>query len=231
MNRQPRLRSRLTAMALWAAFSIPACAGPPLVCHRLEIGSFRSLPWGDDPAAWDQPSGNYNVVDLSKETLALLTPEMPVIVRMETIRRAVIYGQRSPEAAKELALKISARAHEAEAQGRSDPLAMFDYGYLIEATKEAGWAYHGSNMAMKLDGYPWVARALDASHDNPEMEFAAALIVMGRNDLKPHGDHAQKALAAGSADALLARNLSTFFVGTRGDTMTTLLTKEAARDE
>jgi len=238
MKRKPVLKSRVIAIVLLAASGIPALAGPPLVCHRFEIGSARSLPWGGDPAVWDQPLVNYNVANLAGETLALLSPDTPVIVHMETIRRAAIYARRSPEAAKELILKMSARAHDAEAHGQPNALAIFDYGYLIEVTKQVAWAYHEPaggreqpNVEMNLDGYPWVTRAIAASHDNFEMEFAAALIVMGRNDLKSHNDHAQRALAAGPGDSLLARNLTTLFAGTRGDTMTTLLRTAAKGNE
>jgi hypothetical protein len=223
----------LTAVVVVAASGVAAYAGPPLICHPFKIGGAKSLPWGNDPAHWNQPLADYNLAHLSDETLALLSPDTPVIVHMETIRRAVIYAHRSPEASKELILKMSARAHDAESQSKHDPLAMFDYGYLIEATKEAGWAYHDGgtseqpNVAMNLDGYPWVTRALAASGDNPEMEFAAALIVMGRPELKAHREYAQAALAGVGSDPLLARNLTGYFVGNRGDTVTSLLTKEA----
>ena len=237
MNHKTVRKSKLRAIALWAALSIPALAGPPLVCHRFDIGSAKSLPWGRDPAVWDQPLANYNVANLAGEALTLLSPDAPVIVHMETIRRAAIYAHRSPEAAKELIQKMGARAHDAAAQGKPDALALFDYGYLIEATKEVGRSYNAPaggkepNAAANLDGYPWVTRAIGASHDNPEMEFGAALIVMGRIDLKPHKEHAQAALAAGPADSLLARNLTAFFIGTRGDTINALLAKAATGNE
>ncbi|HTQ55919.1 MAG TPA: hypothetical protein VMI94_15735 [Bryobacteraceae bacterium] len=238
MIRKREMRSTCIALALLAASSVPVLAGPPLVCHRLDIGSARSLPWGTDSASWDQTLASYNLANLAGETLALLSPQTPVIVRMETIRRAAIYARRSPGTAKELILKLSARAHDAEAQGHPDALAMFDYGYLIETTKEVGWAYHASeadggqsNVAMHLDGYPWVTRALAAGRGDPQMEFAAALIVLERSDLKSHREHAQKALAAEHADSLLARNLTAFFTGTRGDTMTALLARSAKAND
>jgi len=228
MNRKPVTKSTIIAVLVTAS-AIPALAGPPLVCHPLDIGNAKSLPWGSDAASWDQPLANYNLAHLADETLALLTPDTPVIVRMETIRRAAIYARNNPPASKELILKFSGRARDAEAQSKSGALEMFDYGYLIEATKEAAAASHAgqSNVAMHLDGYPWLAEALAASHDDPEMEFAAALIVMGRSDLKTHQEHAQKALDGSRADSLLARNLTIHFIGAGGDTMNTLLAKAA----
>ena len=234
MHRTPVPRSRLIVCALAATWGIPALAGPPLVCHRLEIGNARSLPWGTESTSWDQPLGDYRLAHLADDTLALLTPETPTIVRMETMRRAAIYGERFPEGAKELLLKLSARAHDGESQGKAGAAALFDYGYLVEVTKEVGWAYHTaegrsgkSNVAMNLDGYPWVVRALAASGGNSEMELAAALIVLGRKDLQSHREHAQKALEGGRDDALLARNLAAFFTGAGSDTMTVLLAKAA----
>jgi hypothetical protein len=238
MNIRSAWKLMLIAAAIVAASNIAALAGPPLICHPFQIGEAKSLPWGNDPAHWDQPLETYNLGNLADETLALLSPGTPVIVHMETIRRAVIYAHRSPEVSKELILKMSARAHEAESQSKPDALALFDYGYLIEATKQISWTYHEPtgrteqpNVAMNLDGYPWVTEALAASGKNPEMEFAAALIVMGRPELKAHREHAQAALAGAGSDPLLARNLTTHFVGADGDTMTGLLAKAAKGSE
>jgi hypothetical protein len=236
MNFKPAWKLMLIAAAVLAATSVSVFAGPPLICHRLDIGSAKSLPWGANPVNWDQPLENYDLSHLADETLASLSPGTPVIFHMETIRRAVIYSRRSPEVSKELILKMSARAHDAESQSKPDALAMFDFGYLIEATKEAGWGYHGGdssgrpNVAMNLDGYSWVTKALASSHDNPEIEFALALITMGRSDLKSHGEYARAALAGASADSLLARNLTGYFIGERGDTMVALLKKEAGNN-
>ena len=222
MNCKSTRKSTLIAFATLGMMGIPALAGPPLVCHRLEIGSAKSLPWGTDPASWNQPLGDYDVAHLADETVSLLSPQTPVLVRMETLRRAAIYAGHSPEAAQSLIVKLRARAEDA-------PLAMFDYGYLVEVVKELSWTDHGSelsNVAEHLDGYPWITRSLAASGDDPEMEFAAALVVLGRRDLKSHHEHAQKALSGGRTDPLLARNLATFFSGTSGDTMAVLLNKE-----
>jgi hypothetical protein len=220
----------ITALALVQS----AFAGPPLVCHPFQIAGAKTLPWGDDSGHWDQPLANYNISHLVDETLALLSPGTPVIARMETIRRAVIYARQSPLIAKELVLKLGARAHGAETQSQSSALAWFDYGYLIETMKQANWIHPAAagiseraNAAMNLDGYPWVTKALAASLGNAEMEFAAALIIIDRVDLKGHHEYARAALAGASSDSLLARNLKTYFVGTRGGTMARVLTSEA----
>ena len=235
MNLKPAWKLALMTVSVLAAASVPALAGPPLICHRLDIGSAQSLPWGTNSVYWDQPLENYNLSHLVDETLALLSRNSPVIVHMETIRRAVIYARHSPEVSKKLLLKMSDRARRAEPGNSNATLAWFDYGYLIEATKEAGWAHdnggaEGENVAMNLDGYSWATKALAASNDDPQMEFALALIVMGRSDLRSHSEYAQAALAGSSSDPMLARNLSTYFVGERGDTMVALLKKEVGNN-
>ncbi|MEK6570505.1 MAG: hypothetical protein AABZ61_03985, partial [Bacteroidota bacterium] len=82
----------LTALCfLIAGIAIPesAYAGPPLICHPLNIGNAKSLPSGNGPF---ETKRDYNRAGLVEETLALLIPDMPVIVRMETLRRATIYA-------------------------------------------------------------------------------------------------------------------------------------------
>src|SRR5688572_20275282 len=79
----------------------PALAGPPLLCHPFDIGSARSLPW-NDTAAWWNGRSDYDVRNLVADTQALLTPATPVIVRMETLRRAAIYASRDARVAAQL---------------------------------------------------------------------------------------------------------------------------------
>jgi len=63
------------------ALLTPALAGPPLICHRLEIGTAKSLPWTAD--SWNL-SGNeaYDTKNLSRDTLAILDSNPAVLVRM-----------------------------------------------------------------------------------------------------------------------------------------------------
>src|SRR5579872_5385312 len=89
-----------TVLLAGALTCVTAFAGPPLICHPHDIGSAKSLPWKNDGAnKWDNPDPNYSVGHLSADTLQLLTPGTPVIVRMETLRRAAIYGQQDHSAA------------------------------------------------------------------------------------------------------------------------------------
>src|SRR5437879_2489012 len=68
----------------------PALAGPPLLCHPFEIGTARSLPMGN--GGWQEIDRKYDTSHLVADTLALLTPDAPIKVRMETIRRATVYA-------------------------------------------------------------------------------------------------------------------------------------------
>jgi hypothetical protein len=185
--------------------AVPALAGPPLLCHRLEIGTANSLPWIGN--SWNL-SGNeaYDIRNLSRDTLAILDSNPAVLVRMETLRRDTLYARKDSQAAKELLLRLHARA----SNDATDALAWFDLGYLAAAYQQ--WFGAGQNPAAGLDGYELVKKALSLRGNDPEMEFAAALITL-RTPGKDHQDHVQKALAGAKADPLLAQNLSSQFLG------------------
>src|SRR5713226_1553845 len=86
-----RIRSPRFTIALVAALlSIVgfAQAGPPLICHTFEIGQAKSLPWISHN--WNlSGSENYDTKSLVRDTLEILGPDTPVLVRMETLRRAL----------------------------------------------------------------------------------------------------------------------------------------------
>ena len=230
-----------------------AKAGPPLICHALNIGGAKSLPWNND--VWSlSGKTDYDLSRLVADTLELLAPSTPVIVRMETIRRATLYAQKDQRIAKELLLKLRSRALDSDAQqpalserkepalseakGRPDALAWFDLGYLVECYKQAnltykkldsgGWeAVVNSNPASGLDGYAWVEKAIRLRGPDAEMEFAAALISLdGRHT--GHQEHVEKAVAGAKADSLLATNLAIHFSGDKGDTIGAMLAKVAS---
>jgi hypothetical protein len=195
----------------------PALAGPPLICHAIDIGAERSLPWTS--TGWNlSGQEQYDVSRLVPDTLALLTPSAPVLLRMETLRRATLYGQQRAATAKELLLRLEARSRE----NPKDGLAAFDFGYLVECYKQASWLHQhtdwlkasedvtGANLATKIDGYSWVVKAITLRGSDPQMEFAAALMTTdgARGE---HERHLQNAMAGAKADAMLARNLSSRF--------------------
>jgi hypothetical protein len=205
----------LSLIAFSFILAVPALAGPPLICHSINIGRAASLPWpSDGGSVVGRP--DYDVNHLVADTLSLLGPDTDVLVRMETLRRATIYAQQNPVVAKELLLKLHARTV-ANAQ---DALAAFDFGYLVECYKQAQWARseglsawkhtEWSDPAANIDGYSFVKAAISIRRQDPEMEFAAALI-SSSGSRKECQQHIQRALVGAKADALLADNLSSHF--------------------
>ena len=205
--------------AAWLFLAGTAIAGPPLICHAVDIGTANSLPWTS--SGWNlSGQETYDVSHLVPDTLALLAPSTPVLVRMETLRRATLYAQKRTAIAMELLMRLEARTRE----NPKDALAAFDFGYLAECYKQASWltqhtdwlkATEGvgnarANVAMKIDGYEWVRKAIVLRGSDPQMEFAAALMTT-EGARSEHNQHLQNAMAGAKADALLARNLASRF--------------------
>jgi hypothetical protein len=211
----PRLAISI-AVAL-VGFTTYAQAGPPLICHPIEIGQAKSLPWID----WNQKgTRGYDLKNLTRDTLAILDSSAPVLLRMETLRRATIYARQDPRVAKELLTRLQARAANSTDSGLSEALAWFDVGYLIETYQQ--WIGKAEpNPAAGLDGYAWVKKAVRLRGQDPEMEFAAALITLTGPE-SDHREHARKAMAGASNDPLLAQNLASDF---HSQTVSELLTK------
>jgi hypothetical protein len=200
----------------------PALAGPPLLCHPYDIGAAQSLPWqGRD---WWPGRADYKVANLVADTQALLTPSTPVIVRMETLRRATIYAARDRAVAAQLLATVTERARSLEREGQPDALAWMDAAYLTEAVREIADLANMSKstpfdeavravkgLTAGADGYALILKSLELRPDDPSIEFAAALIAerdRGSAGHPPTFDrHARKARAGAGRDALLERNL------------------------
>ena len=229
-------RFALVLVIITLCFASVALAGPPLICHAFEIGQAKSLPLASN--SWNlSGSENYDTNNLANDTLEILQPDTPVLVRMETLRRATLYARKDPLAAKALLAKLHARATSAESSGHPDALAWFDAGYLVETYKQ--WIGQDlphmtdgmrldANPAAGVDGYAWVKeaialRAAALKGDDAQMEFAAALITLS-GPREEHAQHAQKAIAGAKSDALLAQNLATHFLGPN-ETVSQMLAK------
>ena len=150
----------------------------------------------------------------------MLTPDAPILTRMENMRRATIYAMRDPVIANELLKAVTARALATTTDGR----AWFDAGYLIESYKQAvhlredrkpelrGWA--AVEETIRVDGYNWVKKAMAMSAPpahrslgeggSAEMEFAASLMTQG----PVASAHRAKAVAAAPKGSTLSRNLA-----------------------
>lgn len=218
--RRKMLRSislTLTSILCLMAFQQAAVAGPPLLCHPFDIGSARSLPWSGQ--AWSHIDKNYNINRLVDDTLSLLTPETPVLARMETLRRATVYGlmptldrtvtspAKDAAVASQLLSRLKARVPEpgVKSDKKTTAIALFDYGYLIESYKQAGYGSPGMKLAGGIDGYGLIIKAIAQRGGDPEMEFAAALAKSDRTG--GHIHHLQRAAAGAEEGSLLARNL------------------------
>src|SRR5260370_25744458 len=89
-----------------------AQAGPPLICHPYDIGNAQSLPWGHgrDAVGFDNPDSSYNTKQLTTDTLKILDSGAAVLVRMETMRRASLYGPHDPASPAPLLSALQQRA-------------------------------------------------------------------------------------------------------------------------
>jgi hypothetical protein len=211
------MRFRVFLPVLLAALGAasPAMAGPPLLCHPYDIGDARSLPW-DGAGAWWHGQSGYNPSHLVADTTALLTPSTPVVVRMETLRRAVIYASPDPKVAQALLQTFTERARAADQSGRADALAYLDAAYVSGAFREMvlvgespeGRARAAGARTLTLDGteYTLIQKALALRPDDAAIHFAAALIAADTNRAA-YAAHAAKARAGVSRDRLLARNI------------------------
>ncbi len=208
MIRLLRNRSRiaLTVCAALSIFAVAVFAGPPLICWPFDIGGAKSLPFGGPN--WSASDPSYNTQHLADDTLALLQPSTPVIVRMETLRRATVYTMKDRAAGVTLLERVEARVNEAEKRGKPDPLALFDLGYLLETYKQAYWRDANKNIATSRDGYALITRAIQLRGNDPEMEFAAAIVrTNSRAPSSQRTAHFKQALAGANEGSLLAKNL------------------------
>jgi len=225
MKRKPFsiLRSACAALVAFGIAASSAWAGPPLICHAFDIGNAKSLPWASHD--WNLGGGeNYDTSGLSKDTLAILDSSRITLVHMETLRRATLYARKDSQAAKQLLLMLTARAEASERSARPDALAIFDAGYLAEAYKQ--WLGDGAkNPANGMDGYTLVGNALRLNTSDAQMQFAAALIAL-RLPQAQRQEHAKKAVAGAKTDELLARNLSSHFLG-QSQTMAAMILQDS----
>lgn len=86
------------------------------------------------------------------------------------------------------------------------------------------------NLRVMRDGHALIEKAIKLRGKDPEMEFGAALITLGGSNYPGHQEHLQKALDGAKADPLLARNLSTHFIGAGGTTVAEMFKKRQAEN-
>jgi hypothetical protein len=196
----------------------PAFAGPPLLCHPFDIGSARSLPW--DGTEWWRGRTDYKLTNLLADTQSLLTPTTPIIVRMETLRRAVLYASQDRATATDLFAATADRARNLQKSGHLGALELFDAAFVTEAFRQVRWLgdynpeWRGRSQIVDsvvgyADGRALLEESLRLRPGDPTLEFAAALIETGyKGNRAAYDEHARKARAGASNDPLLARNLT-----------------------
>jgi hypothetical protein len=172
-------------------------AGPPRICHPFDAGKAPLLPWAGD-------------------TIRLLSPEVPVLARMENLRRATIYAAQDRRVAAELLTAVLGNALTAAAKEPANALAWFDAGYLIESYRQASHVFKWDMLAGAeraawnfrsepgLDGYSFIRKALQLAGAHPEMEFAASLMKEGAVS----AEHRRRALTGAPTGSLLAKNMA-----------------------
>lgn len=214
-----RSLSIVAALLMAAAVQQAALAGPPLICHPIEIGNAKSLPWAG--ANWRDVKKDYDLNNLVADTLALLQPNTPVLERMETIRRATVYAVwskrdhevgitvKSNAIAEELQAKLMERVREAFRLNKPATMALFDAGYLDASFKQAGYKSNVNTPSL-ADGYAMVRKGANHQGGSPEIEFALAIISEHPRQAA-HQGHLQKAIAGAKDGSLLAINLVKHF--------------------
>lgn len=222
------VRTSLFALLLsLSLLATNALAGPPLICHAFDIGDAQSLPWTSHN--WNLSGGEtYDTAKLASDTITILDSSQVTLVHMETLRRAALYARRNPVAAKQLLVRLMARADVAQSTQKSNPFAMFDAGYLAEAYKQ--WLGEENNPAKGVNGYELVEKALATRGNDPQMELAAALIAVDKSGIDAR-DHAQRAITGAKNDPLLTRNLSAKFLGSQSETLSAMITRNKVAKE
>lgn len=222
--------SMVATLLIAATLQQTALAGPPLICHTIEIGNAKSLPWAGKE--WRDVKRDYDLNHLVADTLALLTPDTAVLTRMETLRRATIYAvwsqrdrevglmSKNDQVADELMAKLMERTREAFRNNKPAGLELFDAGYLASCYRQAG--HTAPNMP---DGYA-MSRKASGFNSSPEMEFAKALMTEFPKHAN-HRAHLEKAIAGAQEGSLLARNLVKHF-GKPGQNLSALRTQLAS---
>lgn len=227
-----RLHSALLGGLAALLLSGGALAGPPLICHPFVTAvDAKLLPWVPTPKNWYSPDHAYRVENLTADTLRLLTPDAPMLSRMENLRRATIYASEDSRVATDLLHTLLVRAESPSSSPQTAALAQFDFGYLVETYRQFDHAVGYGMLDGKvrgglldefakraspaeaarvagLDAQALVRQAQEAVPAlSAELEFAASLM---SPDNKAAARHRGLAAAGAPTGSLLARNLAIY---------------------
>ena len=185
----------------------------------------KSIAWNGKQ--WRDVKKDYDLNQLVPDVMAILETDAPVLVRMETMRRAAIYAvwslrdakvgfdPKGDRAAIALLDKILARKNAAEVRGfktKADKLALFDAGYLLETYKYIGFEEIAKNPVLSAESLAWVEKANNALACPGEIELALAIILQNHQGTTAAQDkHLKNAVGKAAEGSLLAKNIVSHF--------------------
>jgi hypothetical protein len=132
---------KLLAVSLALALAAPVLAGPPIMCHPLDIAKAKCLPMGSGAMECSTGLSAAKAID---EALTILKGDASPLVRMETIRRATVYVAKDEAKSKELLSRVMALAlDQASKTDKEIAAGLFDAGFLAacygEMSVDVGW--------------------------------------------------------------------------------------------
>lgn len=206
--------SIIAPLIVWLIFGInDVLAGPPLLCHAIEIGEDVSLPWG--AGTWQSGKITSDDAEFVSQTLELLSPDAETLTRMETIRRATIHAAEHPKAAEMLLPALHSRVRDAQSPTAS---ALFDLGYLCAAYDQMNIVTDHNESGVsggkrielavpsEIQAYDLIRKSALMSPDDYAIEFALALMTLSPSH-PSHKSHLQRAVDGATDGSLLAKNL------------------------
>jgi len=181
-----------------------AQAGPPLICHPLEVEEGAELlPWTSTQGFRGTATG-LTAEEVVARTLELLDGELPLFARIETMRLASLSLESELRPAQTLLDALVARTRKRP----GDLLVWFDAGVLAATFDQGGWYFQRSGGKPSLRGtepWAWLASALELSDGDPRILLVQALSEVGRGD--------------GRAQLLFARVRAAVAEGRGGETL------------
>ena len=180
-------------------------AGPPAICHPVEIGEAQSLPWGD--GAFSEKFG-YTKNQAIKDTLRIVESTDDPLVHMETMRRATLYLNGDEDKALALLASLMARAMDADCSDKPSAMAWFDAGYLAQCYHQIGLDVPVTcGKQDDIVGYAWVNRAITLQPDDAALEFGAAMVTAIDNQ-EANKKHVDRVKQLASRESLVLANLA-----------------------
>jgi hypothetical protein len=210
------MKARLLTVLAFALMTSGALAGPPILCHPLDIAKAKSIPMGSGSMECSSGLGPAKAAD---EAVAILKSESSPLVRMETLRRATVYVNKDQPLAKSLFARVMALSLDAQTSkdDQRAAAALFDAGFLAacyhEMSIDLGFK---AGEADGIPGYAWIKSAIDklptSAPERAEMEFGAALAAHPMEHNSPnvraiYDAHLKCAADGAKEGSLLAANI------------------------